>query len=77
AFSRSGLIQQLKYEGYSRADASFAADAVHADWNEQAGKAAEEYLSMTWFSRSGLIQQLMYDGYTRSQAEHGASQAGL
>ncbi|HET7386154.1 MAG TPA: Ltp family lipoprotein, partial [Nocardioidaceae bacterium] len=46
AFSRSGLIQQLKYEGYSRADASFAADAVHADWNEQAGKAAEEYLSM-------------------------------
>lgn len=76
-FSRTGLIEQLTYEGYSKADAAFAADAVHADWNEQAARTAKEYLDTSGFSRSGLIEQLTYDGYTQSQAAYGASQAGL
>jgi hypothetical protein len=76
-FSRTGLIEQLQYDGYSKADAAFAADAVHADWNQQAARTAKEYLDTSGFSRSGLIGQLKYDGYTQSQAEYGASQAGL
>jgi hypothetical protein len=52
-------------------------DHVGADWNEQAAKAAEDYLSFTSFSRSGLIDQLEYDGFTHAQAEYGASQAGF
>jgi Host cell surface-exposed lipoprotein len=77
AFSREGLIKQLKFEGYSQADAVYAVNAVSPNWNEQAAKAAQAYLDTSSFSRSGLIQQLMYEGYTRAQAEYGAKKVGL
>lgn len=77
AFSRAGLIKQLKYEGYSVADATYVVDAISPDWNEQAAKSAESYLDLSGFSRSGLIKQLEYEGYTHTQAVYGASQAGL
>jgi type IV secretory pathway VirB10-like protein len=77
AFSRTGLIKQLKYEGYSTADATYAVNAVNPNWNEQAAKAAQSYLDTSSFSRSGLIEQLMYEGYTRAQAEYGAKKVGL
>lgn len=75
AFSHSGLIEQLEYEGYSTEDATFAADNCGANWNEQAAKKAAEYLDFTSFSRSGLVEQLEYEGFTAEQAEHGASAA--
>ena len=77
AFSRSGLIKQLEYEGYSNADATFGTDAQNADWNKQAAKAAANYLSLTSFSRSGLIEQLVYEGYTAEQAAFGVASTGL
>ena len=77
AFSRKGLIEQLEFEGFSNADATFAVDELSVDWNEQAAIAAEEYLDFTSFSRSGLIDQLIYEGYTPEQAEYGVSQTGL
>ncbi len=77
AFSRSGLIEQLEFEGFTTADATWAVDNLAVDWNEQAAKKAEDYLSFSSFSRSGLIDQLMFDGFTREQAEHGASAAGF
>jgi hypothetical protein len=77
AFSRKGLIEQLKFEGYSKSDATYAVDAVSPDWNEQAAKAAKDYLDYSSFSRSGLIEQLEFEGYTSSQAEYGVNQTGL
>jgi hypothetical protein len=77
AFSRQGLIDQLEYEGFSNADATYGADAVGADWNQQAALKAQEYLDYSGFSRTGLIQQLEYEGFTRSQAAFGADAAGL
>ena len=77
AFSRSGLIEQLEYEGYSESDATYAVDSLDVDWNEQAAKSAESYLEYSSFSRSGLIDQLMYEGFSASQAEYGVSQVGL
>jgi hypothetical protein len=77
AFSRSGLIDQLKFEGYSTADATYGVDSQHANWNTQAARSAADYLDMTSFSRSGLIDQLMFEGYTRTQAEYGVNQTGL
>ena len=77
AFSRSGLIKQLEFEGFSNADATFGVDAASADWNEQAEKAAKKYLELTAFSRSGLIKQLEFEGYTTDQATHGVTAAGL
>lgn len=72
-FSRSGLIEQLKFEGYSTKQATFAVDYLSANWNEQAARSADDYLSMSSFSRSGLIEQLEFEGYTREQAEYGAN----
>ena len=75
AFSRSGLIEQLEYEGYSNSDATFAADHCGADWDEQAYKSAKSYLEYSSFSLSGLIDQLEYEGFTSSQAQYGANKA--
>lgn len=76
-FSRSGLIGQLKFEGYSKADATVAVNNLEVNWMKQAARSAEVYLEMSGFSRSGLIEQLMFEGYTRKQAEYGVDQAGL
>jgi hypothetical protein len=69
SFSRSGLIKQLEYEGYSRVDAEYGVDAQNADWRTQAVKSAGSYLKSSAFSRSGLIKQLEYEGYSRADAE--------
>ena len=77
SFSRKGLIEQLKFEGFSTADATYGVGAVSVDWNEQAARSAEQYLSGQSFSRSGLIEQLEYEGYTGAQARYGVNQTGL
>lgn len=77
AFSRQGLIEQLEYEGFSNADATYGADHSGADWMEQAAKKAESYLEYSSFSRSGLIDQLEYEGFTHEQAVHGVNSVGL
>lgn len=76
-FSRSGLIKQLKFEGYSAKDAAYGVDARKANWNKQAAAAAENYLDYSAFSRDGLIKQLTFEGYTRKQAEYGVNKVGL
>ena len=77
AFSRTGLIRQLEYEGFSRSDATYGTDALNADWNEQAALSAQSYLDYSSFSRSGLIDQLIYEGFTKSQATYGVNAVGL
>ena len=76
AFSHSGLIEQLEFEGYSTEDATYAADNCGADWNEQAAKAAQNYLNIMSFSKSGLIEQLEFEGYSHEQATYGAEANG-
>ncbi len=70
AFSKSGLIEQLEYEGYTYSEAKYAVDNCGADWYEQAALSAKRYLDFTSFSRSGLIEQLEYEGFTTEQAEY-------
>jgi hypothetical protein len=77
AFSLTGLIEQLEYEGFSKADANYGAKAIDADWNEQAALAAEAYLETMAFSRSGLIEQLIFEGFTPAQAKYGVDAVGL
>ena len=76
AFSKSGLQKQLEFEGYSEADAAYAAEHCGADWKEQAAAKAEQYLEYSSFSRSGLIDQLLYEGFTQEEAEYGVSAVG-
>lgn len=76
AFSYSGLVDQLEYEGFSHSEAIYGADNCGADWNEQAAKKAQEYLDFTSFSRQELISQLEYEGFTHQQAEYGVTAVG-
>ncbi|MDY5584580.1 MAG: Ltp family lipoprotein [Arcanobacterium sp.] len=77
AFSKSGLIDQLEFEGYSKEDATFAVENITVDWNEQAAKSAENYLEFSPFSRQGLIDQLMFEGFSQAEAEYGVNSVGL
>lgn len=70
AFSYTGLIEQLEFEGFSHSEAVYAADNCGADWNEQAVKKAQQYLDYSSFSRSELLDQLVFEGFTQSQAEY-------
>ncbi len=76
-FSRSGLIDQLEYEGFSTADATYGVDHCGADWNAQAILCAQSYLRIFSFSRSGLVEQLVFEGFTTAQAENAANAVGL
>jgi uncharacterized protein with LGFP repeats len=76
-FSRSGLIGQLEYEGFSTADATYGVDHVQVDWYEQASKKAADYLEVSAFSREGLIDQLEFEGFTYDQAVYGVNSVGL
>ena len=76
AFSKKGLISQLKYEGYSDEEANYAVENCGANWKEQAAKSAKAYLQILSFSRSGLIDQLKYEGFTTEEAEYGVSKNG-
>ena len=77
AFSRSGLVKQLKFEGFTTEQAKYGAAHVGANWSAQAAKAAKDYLRISGFSRSGLIHQLEFEGYTVGQATYGVKEAGL
>lgn len=76
AFSHSGLVDQLEYEGFSTEDATWAADNCGADWDQQALQSAKDYLDFTAFSYSGLIDQLEYEGFTTEQATYGVDNCG-
>ena len=76
AFSRSGLIHQLKFEGYTTAQATWGVVHVHSEL-ERGGCEERQGVpaSLEPFSRSGLIQQLRFEGYTLGQATYGVRTA--
>lgn len=75
-FSRSRLIEQLEYEGYSVEDATFGADSAGADWKTEAAESAKSYLDFTSFSRDGLYDQLAYEGFAAEEIEFGLQAVG-
>ena len=75
-FSRTGLIEQLEYEGFTHQEAVYGVAQSGADWNEQAALKAKSYLRTMPFSRTGLIEQLEYEGFTRQEAEYGVRAVG-
>lgn len=77
AFSRKGLIAQLVYEGFSKDDAAYGADAVKADWSEQAKLKAESYLSNQAFSAKGLGDQLKFEGFDDTQVSYAMSKISV
>ncbi|MDY5181517.1 Ltp family lipoprotein [Butyribacter sp.] len=76
AFSKSGLVKQLKYEGFSTKDAKYAVNHCGANWRTQAVRKAKEYLNTSAFSKSGLIKQLKYEGFSTKDAKYAVSRCG-
>lgn len=75
-FSRSGLIEQLEFEGFSNEEATFGADNAGADWNAECAEKAQSYIDMMSFSRQGLSEQLSFEGFTAEQIEFGLAAVG-
>lgn len=82
-FSYESLLSQLTSssgDGFSQADAKFAINYLHPDWDAQAVDAAKGYMAMGGFSAASLEQQLTSsygDGFTTSQAEYAVKKVGL
>jgi hypothetical protein len=82
-FSEQGLLNQLTSStgsGFTEAQAEFAVNQLHPDWDAQAVDAAKGYMQIGGFSRASLIQQLTSSygsGFTEAQAEYAASAVGL
>jgi Host cell surface-exposed lipoprotein len=80
-FSKKGLIRQLSSsagEGFSKADATFAAKHVDVNWKAEAVESAQSYLDMGGFSKQRLIEQLSSsagEGFTLAQAQYAADKA--
>lgn len=76
SFSLKGLIGQLKFDGFSAADATYGATHAGANWTKEALQKAKSYLGEDSFSFKGLIAQLRYDGFTTAQATYGVTHSG-
>lgn len=76
SFSKSGLEDQLDYEGFTKSEIKYAIKNCGADWNEQAAKKAQSYMEYSSFSKERLIEQLEYEGFTHDQAIYGAESVG-
>ncbi len=68
--SKKALIQHLTAEGYDRANATFAANNVGADWQEEAVEKARDRMDKDGYSKRSLVEHLGSDGFTRAQAEY-------
>lgn len=76
SFSKKGLIDQLRFEGFTTDEAVYAVDYLEPDWYAEAAEKAASYLSISAFSRQGLIDQLLFEGFTEDEAEYGVTAAG-
>lgn len=76
-FSKKGLIEQLEFEGFSTAEATYGVENIVVDWDVQAGRKAESYMSFQAFSATGLMEQLIFEGFTKEQAAYGAYVVGF
>ena len=79
-FSEQGLLQQLTSSagnGFTQAQAEYAINYLHPDWDAQAVDAAKGYLQLGGFSQASLLQQLTSSagsGFTQAQAEYAVNQ---
>jgi hypothetical protein len=76
-FSKKGLIEQLKFEGYKSKDIDAALATMRINWNAEAAESAESYVSMSHFSHKSLTEQLEFEGFTSKQAAYGVKSVGL
>ena len=71
--SKVALIQHMTADGYTRANATFAANNVGADWKAEAVEQAENRLDAEEYSRRSLAEHLGSDGFTPAEVEYAVS----
>ena len=76
-YSRSTLLTQLQYDGFSAEEATYGADNCGADWNMQATVAATHLVASGITDKDGLVAQLQALGFTADEAVYGAAAGGL
>ena len=76
-FSKSGLVEQLEFEGFETEDATYAVNKIDVDWMEQAVLKGKAYLDIMSFSRTGLIEQLEFEGFSNEEATYAVDQIGF
>ena len=76
AYSESGLLKQLDYEGFTPEQARFGVDHSDADWFAEAAEKAASYMEHLAYSRDGLYRQLEYEGFTPDQIEFALADVG-
>jgi Host cell surface-exposed lipoprotein len=73
-------VRPIGKRKYPRADAVWTVEHLEVNWNEQAVKAARQYLNTSSFSCQGLIEQLSSEAgskFTVAQAEYAANKVDL
>ena len=70
AYSKKGIIEKLKYEGFSEDIAECAVKSINANWKENCVRSAYSYLDLSPFSKEELIHQLDYDGFTPEEIDY-------
>ena len=73
-YSKKGIIEILKYEGFSEDIAECAVKSINANWKENCVKSAYSYLDLFSFSKKELIHQLDYDGFTPEEIDYAMNQ---
>ena len=74
AYSKKGIIEKLKYEGFSEDIAECAVKSINANWKENCVKSAYSYLDLFSSSKKELIHQLDYDGFTPEEIDYAMDQ---
>ena len=74
AYSKKGLIENLKYEGFSEEIAECAVKSINVNWKENCVRSAYSYLDLFDMSKKELIHQLDYDGFTTEEIDYAMNQ---
>lgn len=75
-YSYSGLVRQLRYEGFSLSDLLYGLSPDDFDWNEQAARKAQELVASGSYTRDALIEKLKSLSFSGKEAEYGADHCG-
>ena len=66
-FSKKGLIDQLKFEGFSTKDSEVAIDTMKVNWNAEADESAKSYMEMSASHARDLSISWSSEGSPRSK----------
>ena len=76
-YTYTSLIDKLQQDGYSTADAEYAANNCGANWKGMAANEAKKLLDGGMTTKEEVVDQLIFKGFTYEQAVHGAEANGL